>query len=83
MFAAAGYKRLLSLPLTIETVALKPVRNGRRETTVVEVVGAGEQGFGEDVTHGASDRASFRRLDLGSLSGRRSLAAAVSFVARA
>ena len=73
----AGYEQLVSLPLSVDAFLLERLRRGERETTLVRAVGAGSEGFGEDVTHDSEDRARFRRIELGSLRSRGTLSAAV------
>ncbi len=51
--AAAGYEELVAFPVVVEAVVVEPLRRGPRETTLVRSTGAGEEGPGEDVTHGA------------------------------
>lgn len=67
MGASGGYEALVSLPVVVEAIVLEPLRRGERETTLVRARGAGCEGLGEDVTHDAADRASFRRLDVEAL----------------
>src|SRR5262245_64740563 len=64
---AAGLRRLLSLPVSVDAVSCEPLRRGDRETTVVRAAGEGIDGLGEDVTHDRRDRSAFRWIDLGAV----------------
>lgn len=62
----ATYERIADLPVDVDSYRLETltVRAGadfRRHTTVVHVVGRGEEGVGEDVTYDTQDHLAFRR----------------------
>ena len=73
MTAIGRYDALASLAVVVDRVAFEPIRRGNRETTLVSVRGMGEEGAGEDVTHDRSDRDAFRRLELATLRGHRTV----------
>ena len=57
----ATFDRLATLPLEIESYELEPLRQDissefTRHTTVIRLLGAGEEGIGEDVTYDPGDQ---------------------------
>jgi hypothetical protein len=60
------WKRLADLPLQVESFALERLELAvspefTRVTTVIRLLGAGEEGLGEDVTYSASNQDAFQR----------------------
>ncbi len=63
---ARSLSSVLELPLEIESYALEPLERAvssgfTRRTTVVRLLGAGEEGLGEDVTYDGEDQLSFQK----------------------
>lgn len=63
-----------ALPVRVEEAGLREIARGARRTVVVRLAGGGHEGFGEDVTHDAADRAAFLAADPSWLRGATTLA---------
>lgn len=75
---AGLFDRLAHLEIEVDSLALERLEfetvRWVRVSTVVAITGGGETGCGEDVSYATPDQDAHQRMDLPSLSGRRTLA---------